>query len=154
HVRVYDASGVRDHAAFSHSYPRSRDEEFQGSLADATEAVRAALAQATELRMLRADVPVGSYLSGGLDSSLVAALGQRAKGDSFQTFSLRFEDAEYDETEYQRMMVWHIGSQHHELVVSRESIAEVFPKVVFHAERPLLRTAPAPLFMLSGLVRE
>lgn len=154
HVQVYDPSGVRDHAAFEVRYPRSPDEAFQGSLADATEAVRAALAQATELRMLRADVPVGSYLSGGLDSSLIAALGQKAKGGSFQTFSLRFEDAEYDETEYQRVMVRHIGSQHHELVVSRESIAEVFPKVVFHAERPLLRTAPAPLFMLSGLVRQ
>ena len=74
------------------------------SLDDAVEAVRAALEHATSLRMLRADVPVGSYLSGGLDSSLVAALGLRAKGAKFSTFSLRFEDAEYDETEYQRAM--------------------------------------------------
>ncbi len=103
---------------------------------------------------LRADVPVGSYLSGGLDSSLVAALGRGAKGDRFSTFSLRFEDPEYDETSYQRLMARHLGSDHHEVVVSRRDIAEVFPDVVEHAERPILRTAPAPLFLLSRLVRQ
>ncbi|MCA9644367.1 MAG: asparagine synthase (glutamine-hydrolyzing), partial [Myxococcales bacterium] len=123
-VRTYSASGVEEQAAFEHAYPRSRDEEFRGSLDDAVVAVRDALNEATRLRMLRADVPVGSYLSGGLDSSLVAAMGKRAKGEGFQTFSLRFEDAEYDETEFQRMMVNHIQSEHHELVVSRKSIAE------------------------------
>jgi asparagine synthase (glutamine-hydrolysing) len=104
--------------------------------------------------MLRADVPVGSYLSGGLDSSLVAALGRRAKGERFLTFSIRFEDAEYDETPYQREAAAAIGSDHREVLVRRRDIAEVFPDVVAHAERPLLRTAPAPLFLLSRLVRE
>ena len=73
--------------------------------------MRSALENATSLRMLRADVPVGSYLSGGLDSSLVAALGRQFAGDRFQTFSLRFEDAEYDETEYQRLMVKQAGQR-------------------------------------------
>ena len=77
--------------------------------------------------MLRADVPVGSYLSGGLDSSLVAALGLRAKGAQFTTFSLRFEDAEYDETSFQRLMAERLGSEHHEVLVSRDDIARVFP---------------------------
>ena len=117
-------------------------------------AVRDALEQATSLRMLRADVPVGSYLSGGLDSSLVAALGLRAKGSKFQTFSLRFEDAEYDETIHQRAMAEYLGSDHHEVMVTRDDIARVFPEVIYHTERPVLRTAPAPLFLLSRLVRE
>ena len=99
-------------------------------------AVRTALEEATSLRMLRADVPVGSYLSGGLDSSLVAALGLRAKGAQFITFSLRFADAEYDETEFQRLMVRHLGSEHHEVLVSRRDIADVFPTVIAHTERP------------------
>ena len=96
---------------------------------------------ATSLRMLRADVPVGSYLSGGLDSSLVAAMGLRAKGSRFSTFSLRFADAEYDETSYQRVMSQHLGSDHHEVMVTRGDIARVFPEVVLHTERPVLRTA-------------
>jgi len=154
-VRVYRNGTVTATArAWDPSYPASPDEGFQGSLDDAVDAVRAALDEATRLRMLRADVPVGSYLSGGLDSSLVAALGLRAKGSRFNTFSLRFEDAEYDETEFQQLMVQRLGSDHHEVVVSRRDIAAAFPDVIFHTERPILRTAPAPLFLLSRLVRD
>ena len=81
HVRIYEAGGVREtrvlEAPLSRRRPAAR-RQFTGSLDDAVEAVRSALEAATALRMLRADVPVGSYLSGGLDSSLVAALGQRS----------------------------------------------------------------------------
>jgi asparagine synthase (glutamine-hydrolysing) len=126
---------------------------FRGSVHEALEKVRSSLDGATALRMLRADVPVGSYLSGGLDSSLVAALGQRFAGNRFRTFSLRFDDAEYDESQFQRLMVSILGSEHHDVVVSRRDIAQVFPQVIYHSERPILRTAPAPLFLLSKLVR-
>jgi asparagine synthase (glutamine-hydrolysing) len=136
------------------SFPRSRDEEFSGTVDEAAEAVRAALDKATKLRVLRADVPVGSYLSGGLDSSIVAALAMGQRDGRLSTFSLRFEDAEYDETSYQRMMVERLESEHQEIVVSRRDIAEAFPRVIAHTERPLLRTAPSPLFLLSGLVQK
>ena len=148
HVRVYENGTVRERAFWTPRYGG-----FEGSLEDAVDEVRAGLAQASSLRMLRADVPVGSYLSGGLDSSLVAALGQQAAGTRFRTFSLRFEDAEYDETGFQRQMAQTLGSEHHEVMVSRRDIAAAFPQVVYHAERPLLRTAPAPLYLLSSLVR-
>jgi len=154
HARIYDGDRVTDACTWQPRYPVGEDGQFRGTQAEAAEATRAALEEATRLRMLRADVPVGSYLSGGLDSSLVAALGLRAKGDHFQTFSLRFEDAEYDETSYQRLMASRLGSEHHEVVVSRQDIARVFPDVIAHTERPILRTAPAPLFLLSKLVRE
>ncbi len=156
HVRTYENGTVRDRAYWMPRYPEFPDarEQFQGSLEEAVEEVRTTLEGATSLRMLRADVPVGSYLSGGLDSSLVAALGRRFAGGHFQTFSLRFDDAEYDETEFQRLMVGALDSQHHEVVVSRSDIANVFPEVIYHTERPILRTAPAPLFLLSKLVRE
>lgn len=154
HVRIYSNGGVRERAYWTPHYPERPDEGFQGSIEEATARVREALEKATALRMLRADVPVGSYLSGGLDSSLVAALGLRAKGEKFCTFSMRFADAEYDETDYQREMVRALGSDHREVVISRRSIAEAFPGAVAHAERPILRTAPTPLFLLSKLVRE
>ena len=161
HVRIYelasigDKVSIRDYAFWTPHYPILGDSQnrFNGSLNDAVKEVRNALEHATSLRMLRADVPVGSYLSGGLDSSLVAALGRQYAGNHFQTFSLRFDDAEYDETEFQHLMVKMLGSEHHEVVVSRSDIANIFPEVIYHTERPILRTAPAPLFLLSKLVR-
>ncbi len=162
HVRTYrlasaaeqgagePAFSVEDLAYWQPRYPG----DFEGGIAEAEAAVAAALERATELRMLRAEVEVGSYLSGGLDSSLIATLGRRAKGRGFHTFSLRFADAEYDEGSYQKLMAESLGAEHHEVVVGRRDIAEAFPAVCTHAERPLLRTAPAPMFLLSRLVRE
>lgn len=154
HVRAYEHGEVHEHAFWRPQFPEGARHRFRGSLEDAVALVQHALEEATRLRILRSDVPVGSYLSGGLDSSLVAALGLRAKGEAFHTFSLRFDDAEYDETPYQRTMVRHLGSTHHEVVVSRSDIAATFPDVIAHTERPILRTAPAPLFLLSKLVRD
>jgi asparagine synthase (glutamine-hydrolysing) len=153
-VRVYRGDRIDETFAYEPAFPTDDGDAFPGSLDDAVVAVRSALEDATSLRMLRADVPVGSYLSGGLDSSLIAALGLRAKGAQFSTFSLRFADAEYDETEFQRLMARHLGSDHHEVLVSRRDIADVFPTVIAHTERPILRTAPAPLFLLSRLVHQ
>ena len=153
-VRTFRAGSVRTSRSYEPTFPAGPDTGFPGSLEDATDAVRHALRESTSLRMLRADVPVGSYLSGGLDSSLVAALGLEAKGSRFCTFSLRFADAEYDETPYQRLMAAALGSDHHEVVVTRSDIARVFPDVIAHTERPILRTAPAPLYLLSKLVHD
>jgi asparagine synthase (glutamine-hydrolysing) len=153
-VRTYENGRIHETPSYTPAFPENGNSAFTGSLDDAVDAVRAALEKATSLRMLRADVPVGSYLSGGLDSSLVSALALRAKGHGFQTFSLRFADAEFDETEFQRAMARHLGTDHHEVLVSRADIARVFPSVVMHAERPILRAAPAPLYLLSRLVRE
>jgi asparagine synthase (glutamine-hydrolysing) len=148
HLRIYQNGSYKEAAFWTPSYGG-----FKGSLDDAVASVRSAIEDATRLRMLRAEVPVGSYLSGGLDSSYVAALGRKYAGDKFQTFSLRFEDAEYDETSYQRLMAQRLGAEHHEVVVSRADIAAAFPQVIAHTERPILRTAPAPLYLLSQLVR-
>ncbi len=155
HARVWRRGAfVHDVAYWKPRYPEGPAHLFQGTLQDATEALSFALEEATRLRMVRADVPVGSYLSGGLDSSVIAALAQRAKPSGFRTFSLRFADAEYDETPYQRAMVERLGTEHSEVLVSRKQIADVFPAVVRFTERPILRTAPAPLFLLSKLVHD
>jgi asparagine synthase (glutamine-hydrolysing) len=154
HVQTVGDSRGTNRSYWVPDFPATPQAGFAGSLADAAGETARRLEEAVRLRILRADVPVGSYLSGGLDSSLIAALGRRVKGASFCTFSIRFKDAEYDETTYQRLMAAHIGSDHREVVVSRRDIAEALPAVVWHTERPILRTAPAPLFLLSQSVRQ
>lgn len=125
--------------------PRSED-----ALADE---VLALLDDATRIRM-RADVPVGAYLSGGLDSAITAALAQRHTGQTLSTFSVGFDSAEHDESEFQAIMAEALGTDHRVITCSNDDIAAVFPEVIAHAERPIVRTAPAPLYKLSSLVRD
>jgi asparagine synthase (glutamine-hydrolysing) len=114
--------------------------------------VREQLTEATSLR-LRADVPVGAYLSGGLDSAATAALARGEVGERLRTFSVTFADTDFDEARWQRAMAAELGTDHHRVHVTGEDIAAALAEVVWHAEAPLLRTAPAPLHALSGLVR-
>ncbi|HOX25364.1 MAG TPA: asparagine synthase (glutamine-hydrolyzing) [Candidatus Krumholzibacteria bacterium] len=114
--------------------------------------IREGLEAAAVIR-LRADVPVGAYLSGGLDSSATTALIQSCTRNRLRTFSVGFRDRAYDESQWQRAMVAHLGTEHSSLEVGPADIAGRFAEVVWHTESPVLRTAPAPLFALSGLVR-
>ncbi|HET7038000.1 MAG TPA: asparagine synthase (glutamine-hydrolyzing) [Thermomicrobiaceae bacterium] len=114
--------------------------------------LRGLLIDATRLR-LRADVPVGAYLSGGLDSSAIAAIARRFTTNRLQTFSVAFADKTYDERGYQERMAASLGVDHHVVECTHRDIGEVFPEVIWHTETPVLRTAPAPMFLLSALVR-
>jgi asparagine synthase (glutamine-hydrolysing) len=88
-------------------------------------------------RRLQADVPVGFFLSGGLDSSLVTAVGTRLSGAGRDAFSVRFAAAEIDEGRYQRLMARTLGCRHHEVPVGPEEIAERLRRMVFHCECPV-----------------
>jgi len=158
-IRVYEKEGKKYEKIFWRpSYPvitaGNGGTRKRMSMNEATEILREKLMYATKLRMLRADVPVGSYLSGGIDSSLIAWMGRQAKEGTFRTFSIRFEDSEYDETRFQQLMASRLDSSHSDIVVKRKDIARIFPEVIAHTERPVLRTAPAPLFLLSSLVHD
>jgi asparagine synthase (glutamine-hydrolysing) len=117
------------------------------------EELESLLIDATQIR-LRADVPVGAYLSGGLDSSLTTAFIRRHTDTPLDTFSIAFSDPQFDESPYQRRMAQELGTDHRVVYCTPEDIGRAFPDVVWHAETPLLRTAPAPMFLLSQLVHE
>lgn len=103
---------------------------------------------------LRSDVPVGTYLSGGLDSSGISTLVAKHFNANVRTFGIRFEEANFDEGVYQKQMSSFLNVKHSELLASNSDIAKAFAELIWYCEKPLLRTAPAPLFLLSGFVRE
>jgi len=116
-----------------------------------TEDLLSLLLDSTRIR-LRSDVPVGAYLSGGLDSTLITALIRKLAGDKLRTFSVSFDDPDFDESSYQKEASKFLETQHSDVHCSALDVAEAFPEVVWHAEQPILRAAPAPLFRLSELV--
>ncbi len=130
------------------------DDNFENTNEDElAEELRSLLIDAVRLR-LRADVPVGAYLSGGLDSSTITSLIHHYTDNPLKTFSVTFADNVYDEREQQNEMVRFLNTDHHSIDCTYKTIADVFPDVVWHTETPILRTAPTPLYLLSGLVRK
>lgn len=127
--------------------------EENRSLDDWADELRSLLIDATQLR-LRADVPVGAYLSGGLDSSVTAAIIRNYTNAPLNTFSVNFNDKDYDESHFQQEMIRELGTDHQTVCCSYEDIGRIFPTVIQHTEKPVLRTAPAPMYLLSRLVRE
>src|SRR3546814_6957062 len=102
---------------------------------------------------LRADVPVGAYLSGGLDSSGIVALVRGFTDTPVRTFSVAFDQPEFDESAHQLAMVRHLGTEHSTLRIGPAQIGEAFPRLVAHTETPVLRNAAVPLMLLADSVR-
>jgi len=110
------------------------------------------LVDAVRIR-LRADVPVGAYLSGGLDSSMIAAIIRQCSSSRLDTFSIAFNDPHFDESGFQRRMAGFLGTDHQTVQAAYSDIGRVFPEVIWHTETPVMRTSPAPMFLLSKLAR-
>jgi asparagine synthase (glutamine-hydrolysing) len=124
-----------------------------GNEHEAAEELLHLLQDAARIR-LRSDVPVGAYLSGGIDSTVTTALVRKLASNGLRSFSITFEDSEFDESSYQREASSFLGTQHSNVSCSHADIARVFPQVIQHTEQPIVRTAPVPMFLLSRLVRE
>lgn len=103
---------------------------------------------------LRADVPVGTYLSGGIDSSALTETVKKNFNNELRSFGIRFENKDYDEGKFQNEMVDYLNINHSEIVTRNEDIGANLEEVLWHSEKPLLRTGPIPLYLLSKLVNQ
>jgi asparagine synthase (glutamine-hydrolysing) len=149
---VADRHGIVTRPYWQLRFPVDGEAEFS-SEADYVERLRELVIDSTRLQ-LQADVPVGVYLSGGIDSSVVASVIKHYSDNPLTTFSVRFTNDFYDESPYQQIMVDYLGANHQAVDCSSDDIGRVFPHVIWHTETPVLRTAPSPLFLLSKLVRD
>ncbi len=109
------------------------------------------LTESVRLRM-RSDVPIGAFLSGGIDSSIVAGLMQRLSGSPIHTFSIGFSEASFDERDYAREVASTIGSQHHERVVEAAAV-KVLPKLAWHYDVPFADSSAIPTMALAETTR-
>jgi len=116
------------------------------------EELLARLREAVRLRMI-SDVPLGAFLSGGIDSSTVVALMTECSSGPVKTFSIGFEEERYNELPYARLVADRYGTDHHEFIVKPEAI-EVLPELVWHYNEPYADSSAIPTYYLSKMTRE
>lgn len=123
------------------------------SVFEATTRLDVLLQQSVSARLV-ADVPLGIFLSGGLDSSTVAYYAQQASSQPIQTFSIGFREAEYDESSYARKVAHHIGSIHHEEIVTAESALASAHTLYSVLDEPCADPSIIPTYLLSQMTRK
>jgi asparagine synthase (glutamine-hydrolysing) len=116
------------------------------------EGLRGQLARAVRSHMI-SDVPIGAFLSGGLDSSTVVALMAQASGAPVRTFSIGFAESDFDELAYARQVAARYGTDHYELVV-KPSALDVLPKLAWHFDEPFADSSAIPTYYVSKITRE
>jgi len=126
-------------------------ESFRGSEADAVHQLRAVLADAVRCHLL-SDVPLGAFLSGGIDSSLVVGLMAEASGARVKTFSIGFDEPAFDELEHARRVAAHFGTDHHEFVVKPDAIS-ILDRLVSHFDEPFADSSAIPTWYVSEMAR-
>jgi asparagine synthase (glutamine-hydrolysing) len=150
HYLVFNKKGLRTGKYWDLHFG-SNDNSL--TLSKAVEQFHELFYDAVKIR-LRADVEVAAYLSGGIDSSSTVAYIKDIEPGILNTFSIGFEERDFDESSFQNEAVRFLNTRHRSIYCTSEEISQSFPKVIWHSETPVTRTAPAPMLLLSKLVRE
>ncbi len=116
------------------------------------EAIREKLKESVKLRLI-SDVPLGAFLSGGIDSSIVVGLMAQNGGPPVKTFSIGFEEQEFNELDHARIVSKHFGTDHHEFIVKPDAI-EILPKLVWHYNEPFADSSAIPTYYVAQMTRD
>ncbi|MCU4173903.1 asparagine synthase (glutamine-hydrolyzing) [Carboxylicivirga sp. N1Y90] len=150
HFLIYKKGKVKVERYWENNFGK---EKFSGTLEEGIEEFKGLLTDSVKLR-LRADVQVAAYLSGGLDSSVTTSFVNQIRPDVLNTFSIGFQNKDFDESAYQKEVADYFGTRHHSVACQDADIPELLEQAVWHAESPLMRTSPIPMMKLSKLVRD
>ena len=132
--------------------PRLSAIEPAPSYSEALDQFRSLLEDSVRLRLV-SDVPVGTFCSGGVDSSLVTALAARLKGEPVNTFSVGFDEPDFDESAQALAVSQHCGTTHHQLTVGNAEFTDLFPRMVWHNDEPLDFANSVQIYALSRLAK-
>jgi asparagine synthase (glutamine-hydrolysing) len=149
HILIYERGNIVLKRYWNLSYQKKLQ---LPSLKDYGEKFRDVFQEAVRIR-LRSDVPLGAFLSGGIDSSLVVAVMSGLMNQPVKTFSIGFEEESYDETKYARIIAEKYKTDHHEFVVKPDAI-DVLPKLVWHYNEPFADSSAIPTYYVSKMTRD
>lgn len=153
HLAVYEGGKLTVsrywHPPYRHA--EGNDQRQQLTPAEWSTKLRETLTESVRLRM-RSDVPVGSFLSGGIDSTIISGLMQSLADRPIHTFSIGFPVKAFDEREYARLAATHLKTEHHEYVVEPSAL-EMLPRLIWHYDEPFGDSSAIPMMYLSEVTR-
>jgi asparagine synthase (glutamine-hydrolysing) len=132
---------------------KSRAQPFTGTDAEAIDKLEQVLGEAVGAQMA-SDVPLGAFLSGGVDSSLIVALMQKRSSQRIRTFTIGFAESAYDESRYARAVAKHLGTDHTELLVTPAQTIQAIPRMPLIYDEPFGDSSQIPTFLVSELARQ
>ncbi len=153
HVLTASMDHVSERAYWDLSLAQSESDPLPGTVDDHVRAFREVLQRAVEQEMV-SDVPIGVLLSGGIDSSSVAALMTRATDEPVQSFSVSFTEPSFDESAFARRVASHLGTSHHELRVTPSDLYEVLPTIQTKVDEPFADPSIIPTYLVSRFARQ
>lgn len=133
--------------------PAPQDQQASSSEADWIAECRARLETTVRMRLM-SDVPLGMFLSGGVDSSLIAALMRRMVSGPVQTFAVGYREAAYSELGFAREVARHLGTEHHEITIGKEDFFEALPRLIWHEDEPIAWPSSVSLYFVAKLAAE
>lgn len=148
---VFNDSQIRVQSYWNLTYSNESNRKYK-NVDEFMDELDHKLRASVKSRMM-SDVPISFYLSGGLDSSLITGIAARISNQSLKTFSIAFNDTNYDESEYQDYMSRYLETNHQKVVFSASEFPSIIRDVIFHTEVPLLRSGAFPMYALAKLVR-